>query len=476
MCLDAHAHGMRSDHEIFTTPHTIELSMEDRPTPEAYARSAPTLGKTMPMWRVQTEGYSDKTGQLVGVVSRIAGFRDSPDAEWISGGTNSKHVDAVALGRHGNFFHWGFAASPTYLTDEAKLVFINALHYIARFDRQRPIARKVAGIMIRESLDGMLHGISDEGYAATCASYAKYQKAHTARQAALKERVAKGETLSRTEQMMLGRPGPTTPGRFDSLKRIVPSAPWTKLGEDVQAVETYVRSNAPYLHPSGRYQLAVDEELKAFGVPSSDPTLLAQAIKALGNEDTSDLARSVLTRYTEQSLESPEAWAAWLNAHREHLFFSEAAGYKWLVNERAEASAPTPTQISPTAAHPVAAAMTLAPLGEGRCQVTVRVMVLGGWHTYDRVPPGSAFAPLQLELELPDGVGREGAWVRPPSRPDALDARVSVFEGDLTFRCELKGEGLKPGAEIRCRLTYAACDPEMCMPLEVEVLRATLAR
>ena len=78
----------------------------------------------------------------VGMVSRPGGFEDSPEAEIISGGVSAKTWDAVAIGRHGNFLHWGFAALSDDMTDEARDVFANAVVYIAGFAGQTPVARR----------------------------------------------------------------------------------------------------------------------------------------------------------------------------------------------------------------------------------------------------------------------------------------------------------------------------------------------
>ena len=61
---------------------------------------------------------------------------------YISGGVSAKDIDAVAMGRHGNFFFWGFSASPENMTDEAQTVFANAVAYISKFAGQTPIARR----------------------------------------------------------------------------------------------------------------------------------------------------------------------------------------------------------------------------------------------------------------------------------------------------------------------------------------------
>ncbi len=60
----------------------------------------------------------------------------------ISSGVCTKDVGAVALGRHGNYFLWGFGSSPVKMTDEAKKVFVNAVAYIEQFGGKPPITRK----------------------------------------------------------------------------------------------------------------------------------------------------------------------------------------------------------------------------------------------------------------------------------------------------------------------------------------------
>ena len=135
---------MRIGHEIFRSPNQVELTIEDLPTEKSYLTraSGKDLGETMPMWRVQTEGYKDEKGMLIGVVTPGKVLDQAPDSEYISGGVNSKGCDSVALGRQGNYFHWGFAVSPTYMTEEAKLVFVNSIHYISKFKGQRAFVKK----------------------------------------------------------------------------------------------------------------------------------------------------------------------------------------------------------------------------------------------------------------------------------------------------------------------------------------------
>ena len=102
---------MRLEHPIFHGPLVTGVQFTKVETPEAY-RTYPD-GRNLPdkiaTWRVQG-GKSAKTVD-VGLVADPLGFEDSPDAEWISSGINSKGPRSVALGRHGNMFLWAFPAT-----------------------------------------------------------------------------------------------------------------------------------------------------------------------------------------------------------------------------------------------------------------------------------------------------------------------------------------------------------------------------
>src|SRR5215510_4406677 len=132
---------MRLDHPIFNTPlkPTIEQTEIAAPKnyrnwPEGHDQPAKILS-----WKVH-EGEFPKVD--VGLVADPYGFEDSPDVEWISSGVNSKGPRSVALGRHGNFFMWGFFGDPSLMTDSAKQVFINTIHYMKKFSGQRPLITK----------------------------------------------------------------------------------------------------------------------------------------------------------------------------------------------------------------------------------------------------------------------------------------------------------------------------------------------
>src|SRR6218665_1980980 len=134
LCLDRHAHHTNTGHEIFKGPFKTTITMKDIETPYGVLEAFDGLNEPakIPMWEVDKEGYQDGKGYRVGMVARGWGFEDAPNSEIISGGVSSKQKTAVALGRHGNFFLWGFAGSPDYMTDEAKVVFANTVAYMRK--------------------------------------------------------------------------------------------------------------------------------------------------------------------------------------------------------------------------------------------------------------------------------------------------------------------------------------------------------
>ena len=100
---------MVPSHAVFNTPLKVNPTFEEVPTPDNYLQYAgdKEIARTIKVWKVQTKKFPEIDP---GLVSNPHGFADSPDAEVISSGLNSKGPDSVALARHGNFFLWGFSA------------------------------------------------------------------------------------------------------------------------------------------------------------------------------------------------------------------------------------------------------------------------------------------------------------------------------------------------------------------------------
>ena len=146
MCLARSAHGLVPNHAIFQGPFPVDIDYEDVPTPDDYRHyiDGVDLPDTLPVWHVDEVDYRTDRSLRPGTVSTGWGFDDSPDAEVIAGGINSKGPSGVALGRHASLFLWGFAAEPTRMTQAGRHAFLNSICYIQAFDHQRPLVKNIA--------------------------------------------------------------------------------------------------------------------------------------------------------------------------------------------------------------------------------------------------------------------------------------------------------------------------------------------
>lgn len=169
-CLYDYALRIRTEHPIFKGPFPVKMTMVTRQTPEQAKKMYDPQGESgiapdsLSMWRVQTVSLHDREGMRPGLITRPGGFEDSPESEFISGGESAKSLDAVAIGRHGNFLHWGFAASPVDMTEEAKNVLANAIVYIAQFAGQTPIARGYRDMVTRDAVGSFIFAATDKAY------------------------------------------------------------------------------------------------------------------------------------------------------------------------------------------------------------------------------------------------------------------------------------------------------------------------
>lgn len=269
MCLYEEAHGVVASHPIFQGPFPVMPTLHDMATPEHYRRLLPegALGETMPAWRV----HRDKVSGYVGVVADGYGYEDSPDAEWIASGRNSKNATAVALGRQGNLFHWGFAASPPEMTDEARAVFLNTLVYMQRFAGHAPL---VAGKnRSREWL---------RAFAAPAAGPSGY---------------AKGQ---------------------------MPQAWLDAAGDDASKLRALCEAQLGYLHRDGK-RWAVDADCRDLEVDNRTVAGLRRCVELLDGE-RADAARRILERYTDRRFTTSADWRTWLDENGPRLFHSDVVG------------------------------------------------------------------------------------------------------------------------------------------------------
>ena len=287
LCLDACAHHLREGHPIFHGPFKVSLTFEEQPTPDdafyyQHQFDEP-IPKSLPMWRVQTKGYRTDMRFNMGLVSHPWGYEDSPEAEYISGGVSTKSPDAVAIGRHGNFLHWGFIASPLYMTEEAKVVFANAVAYIAQF-RGPILARRFDGYMpTRTTVKDMRYLNSHAAYNDELKFLNNMKHLQDSLYGALAERQAKGEKLGAQEEVFLKgyQPMEVQMPPFEAyLQGKADPELFAQFGTDVEAYARYYDENAPYFYGGGG-SLVLDEDAKAWGIPNNDKRLLDKAISCL---------------------------------------------------------------------------------------------------------------------------------------------------------------------------------------------------
>jgi hypothetical protein len=271
------AHGVVPTHEIFNKPFKVDVKLEDRPTPEDYRHwpGGDKLGKTMKMWKVQNKRFPEIDP---GLVSDPYGFDDSPDAEVISRGNNGKGPEAVAIGRHGNYFLWGFSAQPSDMTPEAQKCFLNAICYIKKFDGQIPFVTKTSsGRRWTLVYAGYMKTVSDENF----------------------------------------------------TKQLFPEELRKRFGKDADKYVSYYEENMEYLHSSGG-RIEVDEDVKGLGLSNRKVELLERCISLLEDQEKRDLGQRILKRYTLENFTESKQWREWLEKNRQRLFFTDTGGYKFL--------------------------------------------------------------------------------------------------------------------------------------------------
>ena len=333
LCLDAHAHSIKLEHAIFNKPYKVNVSYEDITLTGNYKvrYGGRNLGEKMPMLRMQTEGYRDGKGFPIGLVSTGYNFDNGIDAEWISSGTCDKGIEATAIGRHANFFHWGFAAAPEYMTPSAKLAFINAIHYIAPFKGAVQKTNKIKGVQFKKYLREQQWTLSDKGSAA----WLHYINKDTVQAREFKEKLqAKkdaGEALNELETMRLQMPIKAET-RVWTIRH-EPEELKTEFGEDWAAYENYYKENMDYFYPVeyGWYQTALDEDAKSLGIANNDIKIVEKTIELLKEGSQKEMAYRLLNRYTKNSFTTDKEWITWFKKNHKYLYFSEGDGYKYIV-------------------------------------------------------------------------------------------------------------------------------------------------
>lgn len=339
LCLDADAHHMNAGHPIFKGPlEKIAPTMVTKDTPEGiyHYTTGANVPKRIPMWRVQKEGYLENKNARIGLVARGNRFLESPDTEVISSGVNTKDLGAVAIGRHGNFFLWGFGASPTDMTEEAKKVFVNTVAYMKGFNGKAPIARKYNDRMATtDDVKEIIASATKEKYGEYVQEMKDFMEQGKKQKIQLENKVASGQTLTSEEKSSMSYLGQDVP--IDSYEDYLKSRMGkfaSKFGGDAAAFQKYMKENFDYVYcnPEGFFSYEIDDEAKKIGFPNHQVRFLEACIERLKKNDEPELALKMLKKYTTEDFNSAQEWSSWLAKNKNKLFFTETGGYRFLVN------------------------------------------------------------------------------------------------------------------------------------------------
>jgi hypothetical protein len=435
------------------------------------------------------------------MVAHGEGFDDSPDAEAISGGVCLKNAEAIALGRHGNYFMWGFSGSPEYMTKEANLVLINTICYIRKFDHQRPIVKKIQ-IETREGLDEKIYRIDEAVYNKAIVSRKEGNQRLKKMQDSLRARKAAGHDIGWNNEMFLKMPMTDAVESFeDYIKGYAGPELFVRFGTNTQLYRQFYRDNYEYYYPYNGYSLQLDTDAQKLGISNRKIEILEKCINLLKEQKDTALARRVLERYTIEHFSTAAAWREWLTQNKTRLFYTEAGGFKFMVNTYVPAPAitagtpaipampitqvpsattttpPIPassatfdqaveeTAMVPASGDPVviAARLETGP-DKNKRQLVIDADILKGWHIYAYVSKEDPFIQTEMLLDLPDGAISDKDWQSTAGLPFPGNAGIFVYEGKVRFTVNVDCTQVRPGATIKCGLYYQVCDNTKCFP------------
>jgi hypothetical protein len=486
-CLDDDALNINTRHEIFNSPKKVKLTLAKKPTPGSFFNGfqGAKTPKEMPMWNVIKPGSNANGKYIIGMVSHGEGFNDSPDAEAISGGVCLKNAEAVALGRQGNYFMWGFAASPDYMSDEAKDVFVNAVVYIKKYDHKPAILKKVQ-VETRELIDEKIYRIDKDLYEKAILSRREGNTRLLKLQQEMRDRKAAGEDIGRGNEMFLKMPPTNDVESFeDYLKGQAGEQLFKKFGTNTSLYHQYYRSNYEYFYPSDAYNLQLDEDAKKTGISNRKVALLEKCVQMLEKGQDTAMARRILLRYTMEKFQTAAEWRSWLDKNKAKLYFTEAGGFKFMVDtfgEPVAASTVLQEQTTetvkgqePTLSDPVSVSARVTYGADKKTALLViDAAILKGWHIYAYLPKDSPFISTETILELPQGATIQKDWETSAASPYPGNEGIFVFEGKATFKIALNVAAVKPGAVIRCGLFYQTCDENKCLQPSRKVIEVTI--
>ena len=475
LCLGEYALDWDSEHPIFKGPFEVNLEIEERPTPET-AREYPGAGElpeTMPMFCVHEKG------SRVGMVSRPWGYIDSPETEIISGGESSKSIDAVAISRHANLFHWGFVGNPDTMTETGRNLFANAIVYASKFKGQRPIARKLnERVATSHDIDQQKMYHTEDFYNKYVFAQESAYKEILKMQEAAKAKKEAGESLLADEEAIMNMPPFRVIPREQLVQMLLPEQ-FAIYGTDYDRYSEYFEGkDGYYFDDKAQGNIVVDEDAKFLKIPIGDIRLLEKAIDLLGDEATSAMGQRLLDRYTLRKFSTQRQWKEWFAANREKIFFSEGGGWVYLVNtteagendyrnwrnyftlnvdnllSAEETSSQNPVSFS-------AEAQTLL---QGEIRLVIKAHIHPTYHIYGYVSKGEPFIPTKVEFILPEGCHSVGDVKASDGQPMGSTGTV-IYENEAAFSQMFFSAN---PVTVQCKVSYQCCNDGICFPPKEE--------
>ncbi len=430
-CLNAHAFNIKTNHEIFNSPYKVNLPYENRPTPKPLKKyySGVNFPNEMDMWRVQTESPEDGNGYMIGQILVGMGFNDSPDCEFISGGHSIKDITGMALGRSGNMFHWGFSASPDFMTESAKQVFVNTVFYMAQFNGKKPIVKMI-----------------------------------------------KGESRKWVDEFCYRKTGQL----IDHKNKTYPKPK----NEQDTLVKYYTENYDYFINPEGD-TFEVDHDAKSLGIANNNIQLLNKGVELLEDNKDTEKAFRILKRYTDYDFNTASKWRNWLITYKEYLFFTELGGYKFkidtwnhpeleesLINFVKEKD-DTSNKMVENEDDELTAKAELKQDGKNNYTLQITVNIKEGWHAYAKVTPETSyFIPTKIDLIMPKGSKLIGEMTPPKTYPYEDLKDVEIYKGLFVFNQKfMVDESFSKNEDFKVLINYQLCNDYLCkLPTTKELI------
>jgi len=215
----------------------------------------------------------------------------------------------------------------------------------------------------------------------------------------------------------------------------------------------------------------LDKDVKKLGISNRKVALLEKCVDMLEKGKEVPMAQGILARYTTEKFTTAAEWRTWLNTNKKNLFYTEAGGFKFMVNTYGkplavnnETTQVTEAAAVPTLADPVAVSAKLVYAKDKKtADIIINASLLKGWHIYALVPSDSPFIPTETKLELPEGVVVPKDWQTSAALPFPGSEGVFVFEDKVSFKTTVDCSMAKPGELIKCGIFYQTCNDDKCL-------------